>query len=289
MARSPLTYVVSAVAAAMIGVTSWAAWGNTPDAAAPNQEGIVDTQWGPLGPADRDLLVRVRLAGLWEHPVGHDMAQRATQPKAKDVGEKISTEHQQLNQITDDTAKKLGVALPSQPLPDQKGWMDQVAKATGPDVGKLAVNLMRKSHGSILPQILKVRADTRNSLMRPFAEQAATFVQRHINYLESTGLVDYDALPQATPTESGDAVVTRAGAYEISPDGLPGIAIFVIIASILAVIVCLVLVRRRSQPSPEWSDDDPTPMAYGHRLDGGAGNPAQPYPAHPYGDRHPRR
>lgn len=32
--------------------------------------GWTQTQWGPLGPADRDLLVKVRQANLWEGPTG---------------------------------------------------------------------------------------------------------------------------------------------------------------------------------------------------------------------------
>lgn len=266
--RSPMMIGAAAFAALAAGIAGWSAWGDTPEAAAPNQTGVVQTQWGPLDDADRDLIVRVRLAGLWEHPVGHDMAERATQPKAKDVGEKISTEHQKLNEITDDTAKKLGVALPSQPTPDQSGWMKQVADAKGPDVAILAVNLMRKSHGSILPQIEKVRVATRNSVVRDFANTAAEYVARHIGYLESTGLVDYEKLPRATPTKPGHAVVTKAGTYEISPDGLSGIGIFVIVA-ILGGLVAFSWSASRSQPeSRVWRDTGEPERLPGRWSDG---------------------
>ena len=36
--------------------------------------GWTQTQWGPLGPADRDLLAKVRQAGLWESPTGQQAA-----------------------------------------------------------------------------------------------------------------------------------------------------------------------------------------------------------------------
>src|SRR5215510_654938 len=47
--------------------------------------GYTDTPSGPLGPADRDLIVRVRLAGLWEMPAG-DMAREKGRSEERRVG-----------------------------------------------------------------------------------------------------------------------------------------------------------------------------------------------------------
>jgi hypothetical protein len=47
--------------------------------------------------------------------------------------------------------------------------------------------------------VASVRVGTRNDLVRQFAATTQDYVNRHIGYLESTGLVDYSALPD-TPS-----------------------------------------------------------------------------------------
>ncbi len=37
---------------------------------------IANTQWGPLTEGDRDFVVKVRAAGLWEYPVGRSVSRR---------------------------------------------------------------------------------------------------------------------------------------------------------------------------------------------------------------------
>jgi hypothetical protein len=57
------------------------------------------------------------------------------------------------------------------------------------------VQRLREAHGIVLPLLAEVRISTRNDLVRAFATDGTLYVTRHITYLESTGLVDYSALP----------------------------------------------------------------------------------------------
>lgn len=228
--RLPLIYALVVVSVLTGAVVVWQTWRTTPTAAAPGQEGWVSTEWGPLGPADRDLLIRVRLAGLWEHPTGQELTERATQKQVREVGDKISREHLELDRLVVDTARKLGVLLPSQPTAEQQSWMSEITAATGANHDWMAVNVLRQAHGSVLPTIIAVRVGTRNELVRKFAEQAAVVVQRHIGYLESTGLVDFDRLDE--PPAPPRAVVTRAGQYEDVPVALISLAILATLAGL---------------------------------------------------------
>jgi hypothetical protein len=56
----------------------------------------------------------------------------------------------------------------------------------------------------VLPVLAQVRAATENAVVREFTAEAMTYVQRHIEYLESTGLVDYAALPDPAALGSDD-------------------------------------------------------------------------------------
>jgi predicted outer membrane protein len=160
-----------------------------------------DTPSGPLTAADRDLLVKVRLAGLWEMPAGDYAQTRAEKPRVKEVGRLIMEDHQKLDLITRQTAKKLGVSLPNEPNADQQQWLAQLASESGPAFDKDYANLLRAAHGKIFPVIAGVRSGTRNSEVRKFAQEGINFVMRHMTLLESTGMVDHSQLPEP-PTPS---------------------------------------------------------------------------------------
>jgi predicted outer membrane protein len=175
-----------------VGATIWQSW----TAGMPGMSGVVATQWGPLSPADRDLIVKVRLACLWEMSTGQQVQQQGTNPAVKEAGRKISAEHTDLDQKTRDIADKLGIPLPASPNAQQIAWMKEISSKTGADYDRTAVQRLREAHGIVLPILAEVRISTRNDLVREFATDGTAYVTRHIGYLESTGLVDYNALPE---------------------------------------------------------------------------------------------
>ncbi|TDD05849.1 DUF4142 domain-containing protein [Nonomuraea deserti] len=154
------------------------------------------TSTGPLTAADRDLVVKVRQAGLWEMPAGEYARTRAESQRVKEVGRLIMEDHMRLDLLTRQVAKKLGVALPDEPSPQQQSWMAQLAAESGPAFDKDYANLLRAAHGKVFTVVAAVRAGTRNSEIRKFAEECVKFVMRHMALLESTGLVDHNALPE---------------------------------------------------------------------------------------------
>jgi predicted outer membrane protein len=225
--RAVVVAVILAVSATVY--QSWAS-------GSPGTGGWVQTQWGPLGPADRDLLVKVRLAGLWEQPTGQQAEQQASSPEVKNAGLHISGEHGSLDEEVRKVASQLGVLLPSSPTAQQVAWMNEISQQTGSEYDRMFVQRLREAHGAVLPIIAQVRATTRNELMRQFADTANQYVSRHIKYLEDTGLVDYAALPQSSPgllsggTGPGDLVVP----------------ILVFVAALLAAIALFAALRSRN-------------------------------------------
>jgi predicted outer membrane protein len=192
--------------------------GNAPaagDVAANAQPGTTQTEFGPLTASDVDLLVKVRQAGLWETPTGQQMQQRAANAVVQEVGRRLAIEHTELDAIVRQTAEQLGATLPSQPSAQQQAWMEEISARTGTDYDRTAVNLLRQAHGKVLPVIAQVRSGTRNELVREFATTSAQFVTRHHEYLESTGLVDFAALPE--PPAPAAAPAASAGSGGTTP------------------------------------------------------------------------
>ena len=150
---------------------------------------------GPLDPADRDVLHKVTQAGLWEMPVGAWAAERAESPRVREVGRLIHAEHAELDRIVHTAAAQLGVELPAEPTAEQQDWMAEIEAQSGAAFDERAVFLLRQAHGKVLPVLAQVRAATENPVVRQFTTESMAFVARHIEYLESTGLVAYAELP----------------------------------------------------------------------------------------------
>ncbi|GAA3786515.1 DUF4142 domain-containing protein [Streptomyces phyllanthi] len=174
------------------------------DAAAAALQGeTVTTQWGPLTPADKDLIIRVRLAGLWELPAGQQALERATSPAMKEAANHLIVGHNDLDKRVRIIAAKLGVTLPNQPNADQQGWLDQMTAASDAEYPQVWAQLLRSAHGKIFPAIATVRNQTRNTLVRQLASDANQTVLDHITILEKTGAVDFEEI--ANGSVSGTA------------------------------------------------------------------------------------
>jgi predicted outer membrane protein len=159
-------------------------------------QGWTQTPQGPLSPADRDFLAKVRQAGLWEIPTGQQAQQRSGNKLVKEVGMHLMTDHLKLDEEVRDLAARLNVVLPSQPNADQQGWMAQLSGLSGTEYDRTFAQLLRQAHGKVFGVVAGVRAGTRNDLIRSFAQRAVNVVMKHMALLESTGLVDYSILPE---------------------------------------------------------------------------------------------
>jgi predicted outer membrane protein len=202
--RSPVPrFVRWAVALAVLvalTVTVFQYWGmsqyGTPSA---HDAGWRQTQWGPLGPADRDLLVMVRQTGAYGGLSGRRAQQQGSSAALRAIAKRIGVDDDTLDTQVRSIAAKLGVPLPEHPTAQQQDWMRELSGRSGADFDRMFAQRLRLTDGEALPIITSVRAGTRNKLIRSFATNAATLVSRQMEYLESTGLVDYSRLPAPLP------------------------------------------------------------------------------------------
>ncbi len=153
---------------------------------------IAGTEFGPLTEADRDFVVKVRAAGLWEYPLGEMVMARGTSKAMKTAGEHLVVGHARLDAMCREISPELGITLPNRASPQQEGFVATVDAKSGGEFDSSAVNIMRVTHGQIFPAIAKIRATTKNTLVRQLADLANDTVLDHITVLENTGLVSYD-------------------------------------------------------------------------------------------------
>ena len=161
--------------------------------------GVMDTQSGPLTANDRELLNRVRLAGLWEMPMGELTATKASNTRVKQIGKMIMLDHMMLDAPTKKTSAGFGLTTPDGPTPTQQSWMEEINALEVDAFDQAFVARLRAAHGQIFPFIAKVRSGTRNDVIRGFAQAGIDVVMKHMTLLESTGLAGDSSFAEPQP------------------------------------------------------------------------------------------
>ncbi|GAA2474682.1 DUF4142 domain-containing protein [Winogradskya humida] len=216
----------------------------------PPNTGLTDDGAGTVSAADKDFVIKVRLAGLWEIPAGNMAQEKSDDENLRKFSKSISEQHVILDKFDIAVAKKLGIELPNVPNNDQQGWLDEMAAAkTGKQFDQIYVDRLRAAHGKIFPAIGTIRASTRNDSVRKLAQQANQFVMTHMTLLESSGIVDYGALPTAAApavTGKGPVPVDNAMlAAASSSGGVPGVSTSVILLVLAGALVAGVVTTMR--------------------------------------------
>jgi putative membrane protein len=242
-----LGVIVLALALTALFVRGLVGSGTPANAAATDDSGTVQTKWGPLTASDRDLVTRVRWAGLWEAPAGDMAQQRASSPVVKDIGKKIMNEHMQLDEAVRTAAGQLGMGLPNDPNPDQKFWLSELSQLNGTAFDQKFVDRLRVAHGKVYKIAAGIRSTTSNSLIRSLAVTGMEFVQRHMTYLESTGLANMTQIAAAVDKDAAAPV------KKVDASGWPTrYADKIILVALLIAGAVNFLIFRRSRR--KWAD-----------------------------------
>lgn len=171
---------------------------------------IANTQWGPLTESDRDFVVKVRAAGLWEYPVGQIGLQKGSSKGVITASRHLIDGHAALDTTCRKIAPMLNITLPNIASPQQEGFVNTLKSDSGKQFDTDFANILRMTHGAIFNTIAKIRSTTKNSLVRALADQANDTVLDHMTVMEKTGLVDFDQtlFQQTTPPKLPDTDLT---------------------------------------------------------------------------------
>lgn len=228
--------------------------------------------------ADRDLLVRVRLAGLWEMPAGEMAAKKGTTAGIRSTGRLIAAQHKELDRLDVKAAAAVKVPLPAVPNPEQAFWLREMEQAEGADFDRVFVQRLREAHGKIFPGIAVVRANTRDDTVRTLANQANDFVKTHLTLLDATGVVDYGKLPALVEPPPDDERFVLLGDPRFAAEEQPvQQAVVGGLLGLAALIGVVLLVRflfpgagqrvaRPVQPDPPHRRRRPAPATPGHGI-----------------------
>ena len=223
--------------------------GSGDDVPVPPETGMTDKGTGPVTAADKDFVIKVRLAGLWEIPAGNMAQEKSQNPRVAAIGKSFASQHVVLDQLDRDVAKKLGIDLPNQPNGDQQWWLQEMRTATSSvQFDQIFIDRLRAAHGKIFPAIATIRASTRNDSVRKLAQQSNQFVMTHMTLLESSGIVDYGSLPSAPPpgpAGKGPVPVDGQMLAAASSSATPGVNTSVVLVVLAVAVVAGLITTMR--------------------------------------------
>jgi putative membrane protein len=207
----------------------------------------------PLAETDRALLIAVRQAGLWEIQACEKAAEQAASEDIKSVGAVIAEQHTQLDEDVSVLAEQMDMELPDQASEEQLAWLAELDGKSGEEFDRSFAQLLRASNGQLFATSSQVRAGTRNDAVREFATQVNDIVRDHMIQLESTGQVDFDALPEPALPDAAPAVDGQRGgvtasantAGEESTGIRPGLVVAICLAEAVVTVGLLRLFRSR--------------------------------------------
>lgn len=148
---------------------------------------------GPLGPADHDFLAKAHAAVAYAAAASDLAKTNAGAAGVKTIGKQLAAEDKALDKSTRDVAAKLQIALPA-----AAAVVDELKAVKGEQFDTAYVERVRAAEGSLLELAAGMRVHTRNSIVRDLAQRTAAAMMTQIPLLESSGLIDFTALPAAT-------------------------------------------------------------------------------------------
>jgi predicted outer membrane protein len=176
--------------------------GSAPGDAQPNIDTGAALTSGRLSALDRELLIKVRQANLWELPAGRLAQTNAGSESVRRAGLHLIDGHARLDGIVVEISKALGIEIPDQASADQQAWVRQLENSKGEEFDRFFANQLRNAHGKVFVLVAQVRSTTQNSVIRDLAIEANIAVSDHLQVLEDTGLVE-----ERTFTDVAGAVI----------------------------------------------------------------------------------
>ena len=215
-------WVARVTVAAALGVPLAAGTGQT--AAHASAPGVT--------PEARTLIQRVRQASIAEIWAGERAQQQSSDSAVRWVGQNLLIDHVYLDQQAERAADELGIDLPREPTLQQQAAIRKMARETGEPFDRAFANTLYYGHDRVMELIREVQRQARRpgtpATVRRFADMAARFVAKHMEWLAATGLVT------TASTRSAAAQADAAREASGAPDYSNGLALAIGLALLAA-------------------------------------------------------
>lgn len=171
---------------------------------------------------DTQYLQAIHQVNLFEITKGELAGQKAQDQGITDLGQRIGTDHTQLDQTVEEVANQLGVELPSQPTTDQQDAIDQLNNASGEEFDQLWLTSNLTGHVQAIQATQTEISQGSDSSVIELAQTALPTLQTHYDELVELANQLGVPVPQATGTGTGSPGTGTPGPGTTTQTPAPG-------------------------------------------------------------------
>jgi putative membrane protein len=148
-----------------------------------------DTTAGSSGhsmSADQKFAQNAAAGGLAEVQLGQLAADKATNDKVKQFGQRMVTDHTKANNELKALAAKKSITLPDSPKPKDKATFEKLSKMSGPAFDKAYMQDMVKDHQKDVAEFQKEASNGSDPDLKAWAATTLPVLQEHLKLAKDT-------------------------------------------------------------------------------------------------------
>ncbi|GIE95417.1 DUF4142 domain-containing protein [Paractinoplanes rishiriensis] len=149
---------------------------------------------GPVSATDRDFVAQAHNTATFAVAASELAETSGAGTQIQTIGRKVLEQDRQLADRVRTAATRLQIVLPTPTGTD----LATLETSSGEDFAAAYIDRLRTSDGSLLELAVTVRVHTRNDVIRDLAHRTASTMMAQLPLLESSGMVDFMALPAQT-------------------------------------------------------------------------------------------
>ncbi len=136
---------------------------------------------------DKMFLKHASQGGMSEVQMGQLASEKAQSPKVKAFGQKMVTDHTELNNELKPFADKMGVPPPASLSPEDQAELDKLNGLSGADFDKEYVAYMEKDHAKDLQDFRKEAASASNPQLKAAVAKGEKVIAQHKRLIDQIG------------------------------------------------------------------------------------------------------
>ena len=133
---------------------------------------------------DKKFLMTAAQGGLAEIQLGQLATQKSNNQQVKDFGQKMVTDHTQLNDQMKPIAESMGVQVPTSPSPKDQAEATRLGSLSGDAFNKAYIAYMVKDHKKDVSEFKAEEASTQDPTLKTTVAKGLTVIEGHLQMAE---------------------------------------------------------------------------------------------------------
>ncbi len=138
-----------------------------------------------ISSADKTFITKAAEGGLAEVELGQLAKDKAQDPKVKEFGDRMVTDHTKANDELKSLASQKGVTLPTEVSAKDKAEKDRLSKLSGDQFDRAYMKYMVQDHTKDVSEFQKESRSAKDSDVKSFASNTLPTLQDHLKMAKS--------------------------------------------------------------------------------------------------------